>query len=57
MDWDAWNQGREVMVMAKNLLMDGEKPGTHNVASFSSFFWVTKDNVDQARCTEIPKKS
>jgi ribose transport system substrate-binding protein len=57
MDWDAWNQGREVMVMAKNLLMTGEKPGSHNVASFSSFFWVTKDNVDQARCTDIPKKS
>jgi ribose transport system substrate-binding protein len=45
------------MVMAKNLLMTGEKPGSHNVASFSSFFWVTKDNVDQARCTDIPKKS
>lgn len=57
MDWDAWNQGREVMVMAKDLLMTGDAPGTHNLASFSSFFWVTKDNVDKARCSEIPKKS
>jgi len=55
MNWDAWNQGREVMVMAKNLLMTGEAPGSHNVASFSSFSWVTKDNVDSARCTDIPK--
>lgn len=57
MDWDAWNQGREVMVMAKDLLMTGDAPGTHNLASFSSFSWVTKDNVDKARCSEIPKKS
>lgn len=57
MNWDAWNQGREVMVMAKNLLMAGEPPGSHNVASFSSFFWVTKDNVDESRCSDIPKKS
>ena len=41
--------------MAKNLLMAGEKPGSHSVASFSSFFWVTKDNLGQARCTDIPK--
>jgi hypothetical protein len=37
--------------------MSGEPAGSHSVASFSSFFWVTKDNVDQARCTDIPKKS
>jgi ribose transport system substrate-binding protein len=57
LDWEAWNQGREVVVMAKDLLMAGEKPGSHSVASFSSYFWVTKDNIDQARCTDIPKKS
>jgi ribose transport system substrate-binding protein len=57
LDWEAWNQGREVVVMAKDLLMSGEKPGSHSVASFSSYFWVTKDNVDQARCSDIPKKS
>lgn len=57
MNWEAWNQGREVVVMAKNLLMAGEKPGSHSVASFSSFFWVTKDNIDSAHCTDIPKKS
>lgn len=57
MNWEAWNQGREVMVMAKDLLMKGEKPGTSNIASFSSFYWVTKDNLDQARCTDVPKKS
>jgi ribose transport system substrate-binding protein len=57
LDWEAWNQGREVMVMAKSLLMSGEKPGSHHIASFSSYFWVTKDNIDQAHCTDIPKKS
>jgi ABC-type sugar transport system substrate-binding protein len=55
MDWEAWNQGREVMVMAKNLLMSGQKPGTLKLASFSSYFWVTKNNLDTARCTTIPK--
>jgi ribose transport system substrate-binding protein len=55
LNFEAWNQGREVVLMAKNLLMAGEKPGSHNVASFSSFFWMTKDNVDQAHCTDIPK--
>lgn len=57
MNWEAWNQGREVMVMAKDLLMKGEAPGTSSVASFSSFYWVTKDNLDLARCTDVPKKS
>jgi ribose transport system substrate-binding protein len=57
LNWEAWNQGREVVTLAKALLMAGEKPGTHSVASFSSFFWMTKENVDQARCSTIPKKS
>ncbi len=57
LDWEAWNQGREVIVLAKDLLMSGEKPGSHSVASFSSYFWVTKDNIDHARCSDIPKKS
>lgn len=55
MNWNAWNEGREVMVMAKNLLMSGEKPGALKLASFSSYNWVTKDNVDNAGCSEIPK--
>lgn len=55
MNWNAWNEGREVMVMAKNLLMSGEKPGTLKFASFSSYTWVTKDNVNNAGCSEIPK--
>jgi ABC-type sugar transport system substrate-binding protein len=55
MNWNAWNEGREVMVMAKNLLMSGEKPGTLKLASFSSYSWVTKDNVNNAGCSEIPK--
>lgn len=55
LDWDAMNQGREVMVMAKSLLMSGQKPGTLKLASFSSYFWVTKDNLSSARCSTIPK--
>jgi len=27
------------------------------VASNSNYFWVTKDNIDQARCAGISKKS
>jgi len=55
LDWEAWNQGREVVVMAKALMMSGEKPGSHSVASYSTWFWVTKDNIDHARCSDIPK--
>jgi ribose transport system substrate-binding protein len=57
LDWEAWNQGREVMVMAKSLLTAGEKPGSHSVASYSSYFWLTKDNLDAVKCSDIPKKS
>jgi len=57
LDWEAWNQGREVTVQAKALLMAGEKPGTHSVASYSSYFWLTKDNLDLVKCSDIPGKS
>lgn len=57
--WDSANQGREVMVMAKDLMMlkaRGVKPGTYHFASFSTYFWITKDNLDQYSCFAKPTK-
>jgi ABC-type sugar transport system substrate-binding protein len=54
MNWEAQNQGREVMTLARALLQSGAEPGTLHLASYSSYSWVTPDNVDSALCSKLP---
>ena len=54
MNWEAQNQGREVMTLARALLQSGAEPGTLHLASYSSYSWVTPDNIDSALCSKLP---